>query len=643
MLHRILLAVTLLPLLVAPASAREGAPDVQQFKPVTDVQGFVLLHDAMQLPQFRPGFSLTLNYGVNPLEVNAPGLGRQFGIVDGIFGADLTGAFGLFDWWEVALHFPVAQIPLETSFIQNVGGKRVGYGLGDIRLETRVQALDPTRFPVGLSGNLFLTVPSGNERAALGRGLPGGGVRVALSQSWTRIHFAVNVGWAFYPRATIANLTTGDELTLGAGVGFTPIVDKLNVRLELDGSFTPGPSEDGRERFGDPAHTPFEVLGSVEYKFPFGLALRGGLGKGITPGFGATDLRFFVGASYGIFQPIDRDKDGIADPDDACKKAPEDMDGWEDSDGCPDPDNDGDGSPDVSDPCPDEAEDADGFEDADGCPDPDNDGDGLEDGVDTCPDEPEDVDGYQDLDGCIDPDNDADGILDIADACPNAAETVDGWQDEDGCPDPDNDEDGIDDEADLCPNEKEDRNGVRDEDGCPDDKLAVITEGQIAILQPILFRSGSARIEKESMSIVTTVAKLMSERASILQVRIEGHTDNKGNPDSNLRLSERRADAVMKELIKLGVDQSRLESAGYGDSRPVGSNRTDPGRAKNRRIEFRILAQAATEAQVQNPSNIWGVVKPPESAPATPPETETETETETAPPPELTPVPNPWD
>ncbi len=602
MLHRTLLTVTIVLLLAAPASAREGAPDVQQFKPVTDVQGFVLLHDATQLNQFRPAFSLTLNYGVNPLEVNAPGYGRQFGIVDGIFGVDLTGAFGLFDWWEVALHFPVAQIPLETDFITNVGGKKVAYGIGDIRLETRLQALDPSKFPVGLSGSLFLTVPSGSERAGLGRGLPGGGVRVALSQSWTRVHFAVNVGYVFYPRATIANLTTGDEITLGGGIGFTPIIDKLNVRLELDGSFNAGPNDDGDERFGDPAHTPFEVLGSVEYKFPFGLALRGGLGKGITPGFGATDFRFFVGASYAIFKPIDRDKDGIADPDDACKKEPEDMDGWEDSDGCPDPDNDGDGMADVADQCPDEAEDADGWEDADGCPDPDNDGDGIDDGVDTCPEEPEDLDGFQDVDGCIDPDNDGDGIADMSDACPNAAETVDGWQ---------------------------------DEDGCPDDKLAVVTEGQIAILQPILFRSGSAKIEKESMSIVTTVAKIMTEHQSILQVRIEGHTDNKGNPDSNLRLSERRAETVMKELIKLGIDRSRLESAGYGDSRPVGSNRTEDGRTKNRRIEFRILAQAATEAQVQNPSNIWGEVKPPETegVPEPPPVTK----------PELTPVPNPWD
>ena len=572
-MRRIALLLLLLPAL---AVAREPGVDVQQFKPVSDVQGFVLLHDATQLPQFRPGFNLTLNYGVNPLEVHSPGVGRQFGITDGIFGVDATGALGLFDWWEVALHFPIAQIPVETSFIENVGGKRVGYGIGDIRLETRLQPLDPETFAVGLSVNPFLTIPSGNERANLGRGRAGGGVRVAVSQSWTRVHFAVNLGWAFYPRATIANLTTGDELTFGAGVGFTPVVDRFHVRLELDGSFTPGPSDKDEERFGDPAHTPFEVLASAEYVFPFGLGLRGGVGKGITPGFGATDFRVFVGASYAIFAPIDRDRDGIADPDDACRREPEDLDGWED---------------------------------ADGCPDPDNDADGLDDAFDTCPDEPEDVDGYQDTDGCPDPDNDGDGI----------------W-----------------DEEDLCPDEPEFRDGVRDEDGCPDSKLAVVTEGQIAILQPILFRSGSARIERGSMNIVSTVAKLMLKERAILQLRVEGHTDNKGNADGNLKLSQRRAEAVMKELMKLGIEGSRLEAAGFGDTRPVASNRTEEGRAKNRRIEFLILAQAADEANLQKTDNPWGVT-PEEPAPAPAPAPEP-----VAPPPapepvELAPVPNPWD
>jgi len=98
-------------------------------------------------------------------------------------------------------------------------------------------------------------------------------------------------------------------------------------------------------------------------------------------------------------------------------------------------DLDHDGFPDAEDACPGDPEDFDGFEDYDGCPDLDNDGDGILDLDDYCPDQPEDVDGFEDADGCPDPDNDGDGILDEADRCPGEAETANGYQDEDGCPD----------------------------------------------------------------------------------------------------------------------------------------------------------------------------------------------------------------
>ncbi len=98
-------------------------------------------------------------------------------------------------------------------------------------------------------------------------------------------------------------------------------------------------------------------------------------------------------------------------------------------------DRDGDGIPDEVDQCPDVPEDKDGFEDQDGCPDYDNDKDGIYDAQDQCPNDPEDRDGFQDLDGCPDYDNDKDGIPDSLDKCPNQPETVNGYKDQDGCPD----------------------------------------------------------------------------------------------------------------------------------------------------------------------------------------------------------------
>lgn len=93
-------------------------------------------------------------------------------------------------------------------------------------------------------------------------------------------------------------------------------------------------------------------------------------------------------------------------------------------------DKDGDGVPDATDRCPNEPEDKDGFEDEDGCPDPDNDLDGVLDVADRCPNEPEDRDGFEDEDGCPDPDNDQDGVLDAADKCPMVAGPVSNG----GCP-----------------------------------------------------------------------------------------------------------------------------------------------------------------------------------------------------------------
>jgi len=98
----------------------------------------------------------------------------------------------------------------------------------------------------------------------------------------------------------------------------------------------------------------------------------------------------------------DRDKDGILDAVDKCIDVPEDKDGFEDEDGCPELDNDADGILDVNDGCPNIAEDRDGFQDDDGCLDDDNDRDGFLDGEDQCPNEPETVNGNQDDDGCPD-------------------------------------------------------------------------------------------------------------------------------------------------------------------------------------------------------------------------------------------------
>ena len=286
----------------------------------------------------------------------------------------------------------------------------------------------------------------------------------------------------------------------------------------------------------------------------------------------------------------DDDGDGILNIDDACIDDPEDFDGHQDDDGCPETseDSDGDGIPDELDQCPFEAEDYDGYMDYDGCPDPDNDGDGILDIFDRCPNQPEDFDGWEDEDGCPDFDNDGDGIPDEEDDCPNQPGPLANR----GCPVNDRDGDGIADDIDQCPDEPETYNDYLDDDGCPDtppEKVRV-TRTRIEINEPINFETGSASIMGDSQSILRSVLAVLKD-ASTSRVRIEGHTDNVGDDASNQRLSEERAKSVRAWLIRNGVDASRLESVGFGPNRPIDTNRTENGRARNRRVEFHILSR----------------------------------------------------
>jgi outer membrane protein OmpA-like peptidoglycan-associated protein len=245
-------------------------------------------------------------------------------------------------------------------------------------------------------------------------------------------------------------------------------------------------------------------------------------------------------------------------------------------------DTDGDGIPDKLDKCPTEPEDKDGFEDADGCPDPDNDKDGILDKEDKCPNEPEDKDGFEDEDGCPDPDNDKDGLLDAEDKCPNEA----GPKENGGCPDKDRDGDGIVDRLDKCP----DQPGPADNDGCPKPKYIVVTKEKIELKQKVHFATNKSTIYPDSFPMLTEVAEVLKSRPEI-KVRIEGHTDSRGTLKHNMKLSDDRAGSVKQFLVEHGVDAERMEARGFGPTQPIDDNRTSKGREANRRTEFIITSQ----------------------------------------------------
>jgi len=112
---------------------------------------------------------------------------------------------------------------------------------------------------------------------------------------------------------------------------------------------------------------------------------------------------------------------------------------------------------------------------------------------------------------------------------------------------------------------------------------ALNKDGYIAL--NILFDTGKATIKPESKSIVDEIYNLLNSNATI-KVSIEGHTDNVGDASANKKLSEARAKAVMDALIAKGIKKERLTSVGWGQEKPVADNRTDEGKAKNRRVEI---------------------------------------------------------
>ena len=301
---------------------------------------------------------------------------------------------------------------------------------------------------------------------------------------------------------------------------------------------------------------------------------------GIIPRYGA---QFLFGWN-GFLTVQDDDKDGIKNDEDRCPKDPEDIDGFEDDDGCPDPDNDKDGIPDLIDQCPNDPEDKDGFEDEDGCPDPDNDGDGIPDVKDQCPNMAEDFDGFEDRDGCPDPDNDKDGIPDSLDQCPNDVEDFDNFEDDDGCPDPDNDKDGIPDLKDKCPNEPEVFNNYEDKDGCPDTLKKEPSMPKQQLLQGINFKSGTPEMSFESYQYLEPIIRQLKQYPDV-EIEIRGHTDSIGNYSKNMQLSQMRAEAVRQYIISKGIEAARVRAVGFGSSSPIADNRTAVGRTQNRRIE----------------------------------------------------------
>ena len=572
---------------------------VERLRPSVDHDGIISVEWAGLPDPWSWDIGLWLNYANDPLvleTLKANGDREEVGpLVGHRFTANLIGGFVPFRQLYLGLDVPIILANMrgddEAGNVLQTDDLAAA-GIGDIRLIPKFQVLRSADHWLDLALIPVVTFPTATPGDAyLGEDGFGFAPEVALSKIFGPVRTALNLGVQIRSTTEFRNLEVGSELVYRLGVGYLIGGDirtrKAEVQAELGGTTSlTSPFSDRNQNTVEPR------LGAT-YEIPSAnLQVFGGAGLGLEAGFGSPDFRIFAGLRYSP-RVYDRDGDGYLDAEDDCPDDPEDFDGFEDLDGCPEADNDQDGVGDTEDSCPgvdedlsngfiDVAEDLDGFEDGDGCPELDNDGDMIPDATDVCPGTDadkeddfavvaEDVDNFEDDDGCPELDNDSDSIVDTVDECPGSDADV----------------------ADNFVQAAESFNGYLDEDGCPD--IFVVTCEQLEIDERVFFETDRDVIRERSFDLLNGVANVLNANLDITLVHVEGHTDSSASDEYNLDLSQRRAASVVRYLVERGVDPARLAPMGYGESRPVSTNDTEEGMADNRRVEFVIIGQIGCE------------------------------------------------
>ena len=579
-----------------PASAQNYNLSLIDFKPAIDSRGMISVERAQSLETGQFNLGLYLGHGMSQLNQSLGGanatLVRHYSTGHAVF------AVGIEGWAELGVQVPISMV---RGDFDGAGDETTvaADGIGDVRTSLKLTILRPERYPVSLALALHARLPTGTKDVFMTNdsltltpqlivdtnflGRFSAALNVGLSsRSAYVLNTSANAGGLVIERTS--SVARSSHLNANMGLVLAAVRNRLHVVVESINRI-PVNTDNGESISS-------AVLLGVKFFLLQHSFLSFGLTRAVVSEPTRPDWQGFVGI---IFEPQedDQDGDGIIDDKDQCLAEPEDKDGFEDLDGCPEQDNDKDGLYDFVDACPDHPEDINNFEDRDGCPDGnrDRDRDGLVDRKDQCPEQPEDRDQYRDKDGCPDPDNDMDTIPDVTDNCPLVQEDIDGFEDTDGCPDTDNDKDGIIDSRDRCPDQPENIDGIEDEDGCPEERV-VVTREKIEFEGKVYFETNLADIKSESTDLLDAIGVAMNDHPELLKVEIQGHSDARGDDAYNLDLSTRRAAAVRSYLVGKGVAPDRLVSKGYGETRPVINEDNESAWSQNRRVEFIIIERA---------------------------------------------------
>ena len=531
--------VVALGMFASPVLGQGNQPSttLNQFHPSQTVEDGFALSRPDDLGHLRFGAQLHLDYANDPL-VYESDLGDASSESQHIVRHQLTGTLGLslgvLDRLVIYAGLPINLVMSGDDTMLPMGVAATdGAGLGDAYLGARIRLFGEWNDAIALALQITATFPSGG-------GVYRGDETLTLhpqllfeARAADKVRLTVNVGARLGEDQTLlGDVRVGDALTFGLGVTASlvgtytrPDQTRVDLHAQVFGSSFFGDFFGGEE-------TPLEALAGLKLHLGNGLVIGAAGGAGIHRSFGTPDARAVLNLGWGQVREIEEEPEPVV---------------------------------------------------------ADTDRDGILDDVDECPDDPEDRDGFEDEDGCPDPDNDRDGILDGDDLCPNDPEDMDDFQDEDGCPDPDNDSDRILDVDDSCPNDPETYNGFEDEDGCPDRGSVVIEDNSIIILEKIYFETDSAVIMERSYPIIEAVAATLNGNPQITMIEIQGHADERGDDNYNIRLTRDRAASVVEALAQRGVLRDRLRSAGYGERCPVDPRSNREAWERNRRVEFKII------------------------------------------------------
>ncbi len=617
----------ILGLVIAAAQVPATEGNVQHLRLSPDALRMLWTDDATRAPEGYSTLRTAMSYTHRPL-VWEPTDGTARSVVGSALQLNLLGSTTL-GRFRFAVDLPLHVIT--TSDVIEGGGT----GLGDMALDVKSTVLDPHRSPVGIAVAARIGLPTATVKVPLGGNGLGWEIDAIVDRDIGPVLLALNLGTRGGRDTVLGSQRVGDQFVWRLGAGWS-IDERFGISADTAGRATysggGGVSTEG-------------MLGGWAWLSDVVVA-RAGVGTGFGQAIGTPRARALLLVGYEPERNPDADEDGLTDRVDLCPSRPEDPDGFEDADGCPDLDDDGDGIFDTVDACKDAPEDVDGYRDDDGCPDPwtrlgvrlqDENGAtvtgataelrcanltkilGPDQAVEVMPGSctvRATAEGYKEASTSFEVPEGApmETILTLVPEVTTATVHIRVTDTkgkpieraavafDDGPFARIHDGEAI---AAIPPGKHQVQVSAKGHEPAEmqidvragDEKMlefelepqqVVVTLERIELNDKVHFETGSSQLKSVSFALLDEVAAVLLERTDILKVRIEGHTDARGSLASNQRLSEDRAEAVRAYLIGKGVDPERLIAVGYGETRPLDPRRNPKAYATNRRVEFHV-------------------------------------------------------